>query len=210
MSRSFLAVSLLFALALSPALRAAPLDKEGCNRLKGEQALLEQAGARGFMSNGPQWAKSHLEPAKLEQIRRLLEIDEQLLFRCHGKPLVNLPKDPDPDPAAREPDSPDGAKEPVPKAKAAKVPKAKKDAVKKAPEKKEPAKKPVLKKAAAPAGGAGSPVKLEAAPAPAPKSDTAKKAAAAKKAKPKGDDSARAPASDPGASPFRPQDAATQ
>ena len=98
-----------------PVARGAPLDKDGCANLRAEQGQLEQAGTRGNMAKGrngprPTWT------AKLEQIRWLLEVDEQLLFRCQGKPLVDLPKDPtDPDPAAREPGT-----EP---AKAAKAPK---------------------------------------------------------------------------------------
>src|SRR5262245_48495671 len=123
MTRSGTMVLLATLLLQAPVARTAPLDREGCANLKGEQAQLEQAGARGNMAKGPQWAKANLEPDKLDQIRRLLEVDEQLLFRCQGRPLVNLPKDPtDPDPAAREP----GAEA----AKAAKAPKkevAKKD-----------------------------------------------------------------------------------
>lgn len=207
MSRTTIALSLLAALVLSPALRAAPLDKEGCEKLKTERVWLEQAGARGFMTKGPQWAKANLEPGKLEQVRRLLEVDEQLLFRCRGKPLVNLPKDPDPDPAAREPDgTTDGAKEPA--AKPAKTPKAQKK------DKKDPAKKPVLKKAAAPATAADPPAKPATATAPEPKTGaakpdgkpeegSAKKTAQKKtKGKQKPDDGDRAPASEPGASPF--------
>lgn len=190
-----------------PAARTAPLGKEGCAMLKTEQAQLEHGGARGNMAKGPQWAKTNLEPEKLDQVRRLLEIDEQLLFRCNGKPLVNLPKDPDPDPAAREPGSE--------AAKAAKVPKApkvpKKDAVKKAAA---PASEP-----AATGVAKEQPAAKKAAPAPAPKTPsdkapadkaaegdpgkkTAQKAAPAKKAKAKSDDAYRAPASEPGADPF--------
>ena len=43
------------------------------------------------MGKGPEWAKVNLAPEKLEQIRRLIELDEQLLFRCGGRPLVVIP-----------------------------------------------------------------------------------------------------------------------
>jgi hypothetical protein len=76
--------------------RAAQLDKESCAKLKTEQAQLEQGGVRGSMVRGPEWAKSNLAPDKLDNVRRLIEVDEQLLFRCGGKPLVALPNDPDP------------------------------------------------------------------------------------------------------------------
>jgi hypothetical protein len=170
----------------SAAMRAAPLDKEGCAKLKVEQTELEHAGVRGNMGKGPQWGKANLEPDKLEQIKRLLEVDEQLLFRCHGRSLVTLPKDTDPDPAAQEP----GA------AKAAKVQKApKKDAVKKAAappgdaapkaKKEQPAAK---KTQAAPKAAAdkaeGEPAKKEQKAAGAPKKA---------KAKAKGDDAYRPP-----------------
>ena len=127
----------------APAARAAQLDKDGCAKLKTEQGQLEHAGTRGSMAKGPEWAKANLAPDKLDQIRRLIEVDEQLLFRCHGRPLVNLPKDPtDPDPAAREPGT-DAA------GKAAKAPKAPKKEAAKKTRRKDPGKQEPPKKAAA-------------------------------------------------------------
>jgi hypothetical protein len=144
------------------------------------------------MSKGPHWAKSNLEPARLEQIKRLLEIDEQLLFRCGGRPLVSLPKDPDPDPAAREPGD-NAAKAPA----VAKVPK--KDPAKKAAAlpsadqpAKEPAKKPPGQKIAAPPAPKAA---ADKAGAGAAKKD-GEKTAAAKKAKAKPKEPA------PGTNPF--------
>jgi hypothetical protein len=179
---TFLVAALLLPM---PAARTAPLDKDGCANLKAEQGQLEQAGTRGNMAKGPQWAKTNLEPEKLTQIRRLLEVDEQLLFRCHGKPLVNLPKDPtDPDPAAREPGT-DAAKA----GKAAVAPKApKKEAVKKAAV---PPAKPATKTEAGPT--ASAPIA-----APEKKIPAAKKA----KAKQKVDDAYRPPGTEPGSNPF--------
>jgi hypothetical protein len=205
----------LFAAALllqMPAARTAPLDKDGCAKLKVEQGQLELAGTRGNMGKGPQWAKTNLEPEKLDQIRRLLEVDEQLLFRCHGKPLVNLPKDvTDPDPAAREPGT-DNAKA----GKATKAPKApKKEIAKKDGEKKDAGKKEPLKKAAAPPAGTApkgeAKQEPEAGTAP-PEAKTAQKPPAAKKtkAKQKADDAYRAPASEPGTNPFANQVAPKQ
>ena len=208
----------LFAAALllqMPAARTAPLDKDGCAKLKVEQGQLEHAGTRGNMGKGPQWAKTNLEPDKLDQIRRLLEVDEQLLFRCQGKPLVNLPKDlTDPDPAAREPGT-DGAKT----GKAAKAPKVpKKEVAKKEGEKKDAGKKEAVKKAAAqpadPAPKTTAKQVPEAGKAP-PKSEataekkSAQKPPAAKKAK-KADDAYRAPATEPGSNPFATQVAPKQ
>jgi hypothetical protein len=179
------------ALLLATAARSSPLGKDGCAQLKVEQGELERSGTRASMSKGPQWAKSNLEPARLEQIKRLLEIDEQLLFRCGGRPLVNLPKDPDPDPAAREPGD-NAAKAPA----VAKVPK--KDPAKKAaaaPSTDQPAKEPAKKKAAAPKAAPAAPVAADKGEAGADKKD-AQKTAAAKKAKAKPKEPA------PAATPF--------
>jgi hypothetical protein len=217
MTRSGITLFVAVLLLQMPVARTAPLDKDGCAKLKVEQGQLEHAGARGNMGKGPQWAKTNLEPEKLDQIRRLLEVDEQLLFRCHGKPLVNLPKDPaDPDPAAREPGT-DGAKA----GKAAKTPKApKKESVKKEGDKKDAGNKAAMKKVAAPPG---DPTKGEAPQTSevgkalpeskaALEKKTAQKPPAAKKAKAKqkADDAYRAPATEPGSNPFANQVAPKQ
>jgi hypothetical protein len=79
-------------LGLSGAM-ASPLDKASCDQLKLEQGQLEQGGVRTSMAKGPEWAKGNLKPEQLEQVRRVIEVDGQLLFRCNGRPLVVLPKD---------------------------------------------------------------------------------------------------------------------
>jgi hypothetical protein len=71
---------------------AATLDQEACARLKTELLQLELAGTRTNMAKGPDWAKLNLGADKLLQIKRLMEVEEQLLFRCQGKPLVVLPE----------------------------------------------------------------------------------------------------------------------
>src|SRR5437762_6022113 len=123
MTRSGISLVIAALLLQAPATRAAQLDKDRCAKLKTEQAQLEQGGTRGSMGKGPEWAKVNLPPDKLEQIRRLIELDEQLLFRCGGRPLVIIPHDPDP--AAREVENKEGATK-GPPAKAAKAPDAEK------------------------------------------------------------------------------------
>jgi hypothetical protein len=92
-SRFFGTIVLLFA-ACSPA-AAERLGQEACAKLKAEQAALEQAGVRANFGRGPEWAKANLESEKLEQIRVLIDIDEQLRFRCKlAKPLIELPEEP--------------------------------------------------------------------------------------------------------------------
>jgi hypothetical protein len=91
---------------------AAPLDAEGCSKLKSELAQLEQSGVRGSLAKGPEWAKTNLTPDRVEQVRRLIEVDEQMLFRCSGKPLVLIPTEPEADPSAegKDGDPPASAK----------------------------------------------------------------------------------------------------
>ncbi|HJU33117.1 MAG TPA: hypothetical protein VJ740_16755 [Hyphomicrobiaceae bacterium] len=101
MIRAGLSLAFLALVMHSLPAHARQLDKDECAKLKSEQTQLEQAGVRGTMVKGAEWAKANLAPDKLEQIKRLIELDEQLLFRCGGRPLVVMPSEPDPDPAAR-------------------------------------------------------------------------------------------------------------
>src|SRR5215475_3083723 len=94
----------------APAL-AATLDQEACAKLKAELSQLELTGARGTLAKGPEWAKANLAADKLQQIKRLLELDEQILFRCQGKPLVVLPEGVDAEP---EPPEKDATAKPAP------------------------------------------------------------------------------------------------
>ena len=207
--------TLLFAILLlqCPAARSAPLDKASCDQLKVEQGQLEGAGVRASMSKGPEWAKANLGADKLGQVRRLIELDAQILFRCDGRPLVALPKEVEADPAAipveakaegHEPGAtkPDAAKaEPTqkkasPPPKKAAVAKEKVDPAAKTPVKDGPAKK--------------APPVPPKAPAKQAKDNTATPAAGAEtaKAKPKpkpkakADDAYRPPNPDPGNNPF--------
>jgi hypothetical protein len=176
MTRSGISLSLVFAALLlhAPAAYAAQLDKDSCTKLKGEQTQLEQGGTRGSLIRGPDWAKVNLPPEKLEQVRRLIEVDEQLLFRCGGRPLVLMPSDPDP--AARETESKDGAKDPpaqAPPAKGAKTPEKKApDTGKKSAVPLSKASAPVVdqpaKETAAPPATVPQPEAVPAAASPAP------------------------------------------
>ncbi len=200
MTRSGLTFAIAIFLLGGVEARAATLDKEGCTKLKGEQAQLEQAGARTSMAKGSEWAKSNLAPDKLDQVRRLIEVDEQLLFRCQGRPLVNLPSEVEADPAVK---ADEAKKEQGPAAKAVPPKAAAKspDGVKKAA----PA-----KKAAAPAADkTGEEAKREPAAKKAPaaaKTTEAPVKAKAAKAKPKVDDAYRPPNPDATSNPFSGQD----
>jgi hypothetical protein len=80
--------------ALTQAL-AAPLDADTCHKMMVEQDALESAGVEQELAKGPEWAKLNLSPQKIEQIRRFIELEEMILFRCRSKQRVVLPPDPD-------------------------------------------------------------------------------------------------------------------
>ncbi len=65
---------------------AAPLAKEACDALKSEQVALISTGLRADMARGAAWAKSNLGAERLKKIARLIEVDEQVLFRCPAPP----------------------------------------------------------------------------------------------------------------------------
>jgi hypothetical protein len=61
---------------------AARLDPTACDGLRVEQSRLVDAGVRRNLERGPDWARSNLNPDALEQVRKLMELNEQLIFRC--------------------------------------------------------------------------------------------------------------------------------
>lgn len=77
---SLLALSVL--LLMGGSALATPLDEASCAKLRDERGLLEQAGLRDMMARGPAWAAVNLPAAKLREIQRLIELDEQITFRC--------------------------------------------------------------------------------------------------------------------------------
>ncbi len=82
------ALGLAVLIAAGPA-AGAKLEKPECEALKSEATLLVTAGVRTDMKRGPGWAKANLAPERLAQVKRLIEIEEQLTFRCEPlKPPV--------------------------------------------------------------------------------------------------------------------------
>jgi hypothetical protein len=203
MMRRALGLCALALLMAAGGAEAASLDKETCDKLKAEQVQLEGTDARVNMAKGPDWAKANLGPEKLGEIKRLIEVEELLLFRCQGRPLVVLPPEIEAD-AAKPDDAKENGKEPPAKD----APKdAPKDA-KAAGAEKGAGSAPVAKKAPPQAGKAAA-----GKDAAAKKADASAKAAKAgnpapakaTKAKPKADDAYRPPSQDPAADPFAKQ-----
>jgi len=189
--------------------QAATLDKDTCTRLEEEQTTLEKAGVRATLVKGAAWAKDNLPLDKLQQVRRLIEVDEQILFRCQGKPLVLLPSSVDADPVqTTEDNAPEGENPTDGKATPAKAAPAK------------DAKPPAPKAAAVTPGKAAVEAPAKKAPPAAPKAtapvqakpkDAAVKSEAVTAAKPKPapkkvDDSYKPPQADSGQNPFSLQD----
>ncbi len=204
-----LVAAALTALALSlDGVHAAPLDAATCGQLKGEQVRMEQGGVRDRMAKGPSWAKANLTSDKIAEVRRLIELDEQLLFRCSARNLIDLPAEADADPPPAVPGANEDGKDTASsKADAAPPAGQKKPATKSAPG--EPAKAPAAKAApkdtpkTAPAAPKAAPPAKKPAPAKEGGNAPPEKAAAAKpKPKPKVDDAFKAPPPDPNVDPF--------
>ncbi len=68
------------------------LGKKQCNALKLRKKTLARAGAVKNMARGPAWAKKKLNAKQLQDIKSLIGVSEQLLFRCGHKTMqhVNL------------------------------------------------------------------------------------------------------------------------
>lgn len=162
--------ALLVPLPIVGAAEAARLDKDACEALKTEHANLVSAGVREQMAKGPEWAKANLPRDALAGIRRLIEVEEQIAFRCER-----------PRPAVVTTAVPAEGEEPAragtthkPSAKAAGVPAEPAAESPPAPKKKRKPKPPA--EAVAPAETPAQPAE-EAAPQPAPKKKSAKKPA---------------------------------
>jgi len=116
---SRLCAAALLWLALAPnAAIAAPLAKDACDALKTEQNALAATGIRAEMARGVVWAKANVTADKMKSIQRLIEVDEQILFRCAP---VRAAAGPDGDDGKDGKDAvPQPKTKPAPKPKAAK------------------------------------------------------------------------------------------
>jgi len=69
---------------------AAKLDKAACAELTIERNAITGTGIKAEMERGPEWAKANMSLERLKSARRLIEIEDQLEFRCgirgKGKP----------------------------------------------------------------------------------------------------------------------------
>lgn len=79
---------------MAPFALAETLPKERCAELAAEHSLLEGGGAGANIQRGPDWAKANLTPEQIGYVRRLIEVREDLLFRCRNFELEQDAADP--------------------------------------------------------------------------------------------------------------------
>lgn len=80
------------------AVHAAKLGTHACYELRVELGFLRATGAEEDMKLGPGWAKVNLTRNELKNVRRLVEVEEQLRFRCgslRGRLIAKKPRIPD-------------------------------------------------------------------------------------------------------------------
>ncbi len=100
--------------------QAEPLPQERCKALAAELSLLEGGGAGENILKGPEWAKANLTPEQITYVRRLINVRENLLFRCRSFDVVRDSPPPLIAPAAapvpgRRPEQPKAAANSSPK-----------------------------------------------------------------------------------------------
>lgn len=84
---AFIALGGGFLVPVAPA-HAAPLTPEKCEALITEHADLLADNVKSDLAKGPEWAKDNLDQVRLDKIKRLIEVEESVAFRCRGTPLM--------------------------------------------------------------------------------------------------------------------------
>lgn len=80
-------LSFVAAFAPPPAAWALPLAPEACERARGEQTELSSKGVAIDVAKGGEWGRANLDRARLAQVARWIELEEQILFRCPRPPI---------------------------------------------------------------------------------------------------------------------------
>lgn len=74
---------------------AAKLDKIACAELANELTSIRSTGIKADMERGPVWAMANMPPQRLESARRLMELEDQLEFRCAMRGITKQKDKPD-------------------------------------------------------------------------------------------------------------------
>lgn len=75
-------LTLALVAASATAVFAEKLDKSACKHLRIDLADMLASGIEKDMERGSEWAKANLAPAQLADIKRFLQLQDQLEFRC--------------------------------------------------------------------------------------------------------------------------------
>lgn len=70
---------------------AEPLDKESCAKLQIERKQLFNADMKAALNEGPDWVKKHLNVEAIGRVRRFLQVEELIQFRCRGGGVARPP-----------------------------------------------------------------------------------------------------------------------
>ncbi|HMK42361.1 MAG TPA: hypothetical protein VK451_12475 [Methyloceanibacter sp.] len=83
----FIAVALLVSSSVAVlGMRAVaePLDKASCASLANDRKKLFTPNMQAALDRGPDWVKDHLNDQELDQVRKFLDVEAQIAFRCRG------------------------------------------------------------------------------------------------------------------------------
>jgi hypothetical protein len=91
---------------LSTAVRAEMLERDQCKALEAEKQTLLTTSVKAALSGGPDWVKEHLHnEEEIEQVRKYLQVEEKVAFRCRTDG-VRIPKPKPPPLPDRKPEVP--------------------------------------------------------------------------------------------------------
>ena len=101
------ALAMGLAALLSSAAWAEMLEPDQCKVLEAEKQTLLTASVKSALTGGPDWVKEHLHnEEEIEQVRKYLQVEEKVAFRCRTDgvriPKPQPPPLPDPKPPVPE------------------------------------------------------------------------------------------------------------
>jgi hypothetical protein len=68
---------------------ASPLDQAACEALKADRGRLLTESLKSDIAKGAEWARANLSQDRLKEIQSLIEVEEQIAFRCpHPRPVL--------------------------------------------------------------------------------------------------------------------------
>ena len=67
---------------------AEPLDRDSCLKLQGERQKLLTREMQAALDRGPDWVKDHLDPGDIEKVRKFLDVEAMIEFRCRNGGVV--------------------------------------------------------------------------------------------------------------------------